>query len=699
MATSPSRPLPQLLPAPPGARKQPATQPKKPQVSAACNNCRARKIKCNGERPKCTQCATKDIPCVYTETESRQVKRKYQELREKRSAYEKLFDLIKTMSEPDAIDVLRRIRAGGNVQAILNQINDGNLLMQLSLVPERRHRYDLPRRMEMPAFILTENNSYLKSVVYENTFRTSESVSLPGVKESAMNMYLMPYSSAVMADPLLSRVTTAKWTTIITDNNLLRQLLSAYFTYQHPSLVYLHKDLFLQAMADGRDQFCSPLLVNAILAAGCQSSLVIHDSTQFWNPHTLGYLFLAEAKRLWELECSESRSLTTIQAALVLQMALNENGLDRIGLSYMLHALLIAKDIDLFQKPKWPTDEEMMKARIVTAWGFFNWQSMYCYYFFRTSFLDRPPDVALPDPGKYPQWYGEVWLRYPNSKTLASTHLGSEFGARSALRVIMMDMSIALYGPPERKGILTLDQILGFHFRLNAWFTSLSDPLTPQKIVYPTQMELHLEYHCLLLQLCRLDGAIQIKEPSASAIFKQKFDRIASEARISVETLLRIYYMRHGFEVHNTFSVWIQVFVGNLAIEALRHARKNSSGDSTMIDVHRSTLVLCAVGLHSQGLSYQLGKLAFRALQVCMTPEDLQLVRTYCTPGEEAEQSLLLQHTQSLWPVPIININENPETALLNGLLKEYQDLDLDIDGKSRSISSNSSSSSTFGGV
>jgi len=427
------------------------------------------------------------------------VKRKYEELREKRSAYEELFDLIKTMSEADSIDVLHRIRAGGNVQDILNQVRDGNLLMQLSLVPETRRWYDLPYRVEMPAFILVENNPYLTSMVYEKTFRASEPASIAGTKESAMNLYLMPYSSALMADPLLSRIMTANWTSVITDNNLLRQLLGAYFVYQHPSFVYLHKDQFLQDMADGRHRFCSPLLVNAILAAGCQSSPTVHDSTQFWNPRTLGYLFLAEAKRLWELESAESRSLTTIQAALVLQIALNENGLDRVGLSYMLQALLIAKEIDLFQNPKTSAsddddDDDITKARTITAWGLFNWQVMYCYYFFRKSFLDQPPDLALPDPVRYPQWYGQVWLRYPTSETLTPTYLGCELVARSALRVIMMDMSIALYGTSEHQGILTLEQVLGFHFRLEAWFTSLPDALTAQKIVYPTQLE--LQYAC-----------------------------------------------------------------------------------------------------------------------------------------------------------------------------------------------------------
>ena len=45
MAGMPSRALPQLLPAPPGARRQATTKPKKPQTSAACSNCRARKTK------------------------------------------------------------------------------------------------------------------------------------------------------------------------------------------------------------------------------------------------------------------------------------------------------------------------------------------------------------------------------------------------------------------------------------------------------------------------------------------------------------------------------------------------------------------------------------------------------------------------------------------------------------------------------
>lgn len=46
------------------------------------------------------------------------------------------------MPEEDAIEVFRRIRAGGDIGAILNHVKDGNLLMQFSLTPEIRRQYD-----------------------------------------------------------------------------------------------------------------------------------------------------------------------------------------------------------------------------------------------------------------------------------------------------------------------------------------------------------------------------------------------------------------------------------------------------------------------------------------------------------------------------------------------------------------------------
>jgi hypothetical protein len=267
------------------------------------------------------------------------VRHKYKGLLHKKTAYEELFGLLQTMPEADSIDVLRRIRAGADVQSTLNLIRDGNLLLQFALAPETRRRYELPYNANMPAFTLVQDNQYLSASIFGTTF------DIPGLSSSSQigqqtfatsGMYSYPYHSAEVVDPLLSQVTASRWTTVTSNDDLLRRLLAAYFMYQHPSHFYFHKDLFLQDMANGRDRFCSSLLVNAVLAAACQSCAQIPNRQKFWEPHNLGYQFTAEAKRLWELESPGKARLTTIHAACLLNMVMDLNGMDKVGKLYYL---------------------------------------------------------------------------------------------------------------------------------------------------------------------------------------------------------------------------------------------------------------------------------------------------------------------------------------------------------------------------
>lgn len=200
------------------------------------------------------------------------VQEKYEKLRCNKTAYERLFELLKSMPEQDSIDVLKRIRAGGDIGAILSQISEGSLLMQLSVVPETRRRYEFPYISHMPAFLLTPDNPYLKSMVYEATF------SIPEFSPANTDMltlqdlqapYLKPYHAATLVDPLMLQVSASKWTSVISDDQLLRRLLSGYFLNQHPIFSVVHKDLFLEDMVSGRTRFCSSLLVNALLALAC----------------------------------------------------------------------------------------------------------------------------------------------------------------------------------------------------------------------------------------------------------------------------------------------------------------------------------------------------------------------------------------------------------------------------------------------
>ena len=97
------------------------------------------------------------------------------------------------------------------------------------------------------------------------------------------------------------------------------------------------------------------------------------NRAEFWNPHTLGYRFLAEAKRLWELE-ADSRGLHAIQAGLLLNVVHNMNGADKIGWSYTVRAVRLAHRINLFGAVADDDDEKLQEAKVFTAWAIFSWQ-------------------------------------------------------------------------------------------------------------------------------------------------------------------------------------------------------------------------------------------------------------------------------------------------------------------------------------
>lgn len=86
-----------------------------------------------------------------------------------------------------------------------------------------------------------------------------------------LRMYETPYHTVQMVEPRLDAVDPSKWTTVISDNVLLRKLLEIYFVHDYPYFTFFHKDFFLDDMATGRTRFCSSLLVNAVLAAACVS--------------------------------------------------------------------------------------------------------------------------------------------------------------------------------------------------------------------------------------------------------------------------------------------------------------------------------------------------------------------------------------------------------------------------------------------
>ncbi len=71
------------------------------------------------------------------------------------------------MSEEDAQQILAKLRSGYDVETLLSHVADGDLLMQLSVVPETRYRYSFPYIATMPDNLFVDENPYLHSLIFE----------------------------------------------------------------------------------------------------------------------------------------------------------------------------------------------------------------------------------------------------------------------------------------------------------------------------------------------------------------------------------------------------------------------------------------------------------------------------------------------------------------------------------------------------
>jgi hypothetical protein len=82
---------------------------------------------------------------------------------------------------------------------------------------------------------------------------------------------------------------------------------------------------------------------------------------------------MCECKRLWDLEPPEKGRLTTIQAALVLNITYNLNANDFIAIRYLEQACEMAKAIGLFGPARHTVSDKSYRARAITAWAVCKW--------------------------------------------------------------------------------------------------------------------------------------------------------------------------------------------------------------------------------------------------------------------------------------------------------------------------------------
>lgn len=99
-------------------------------------------LQCDGASPQCATCVKRGTECVYPGVENPQtLRRMYQEMELLLRSHQELYDVIQNKSEEEGFEIVRQIRRGHDVDAILDHIRDGDLLLQAQHGGASRHHH------------------------------------------------------------------------------------------------------------------------------------------------------------------------------------------------------------------------------------------------------------------------------------------------------------------------------------------------------------------------------------------------------------------------------------------------------------------------------------------------------------------------------------------------------------------------------
>lgn len=193
--------------------------------------------------------------------------------------------------------------------------------------------------------------------------QTQQQSPVEGMRHHGVDQIFAPIQSPEM------KVPPDTWTNVTTDTNLVQHLLALYFCWEYPTFASLSKEHFLKDFLDGRHRYCSPILVNALLALGCRFSTQPNTRENPDDPYTSGDHFFKEALRLMYRE-SNHHNLMTIQALGIMSIREASCGRDSESWYYAGQSVRLALEMGLHKVDE-NGDEDEMAVQAATFWGAF----------------------------------------------------------------------------------------------------------------------------------------------------------------------------------------------------------------------------------------------------------------------------------------------------------------------------------------
>lgn len=299
-------------------------------------------------------------------------------------------------------------------------------------------------------------------------------------------------------DPITS------WTNVTSDPELVVHLLNMYFTWHYTYFTCLPKSLFYRDFLLGKPpadtrrktEYCTPLLVNAILALGCHFTSNPGARENPEDSATAGDHFFKEAKRLiMENDEHERPKITTVQALALMSVREAGCGREAKGWVYSGMSFRMACDLGLnldsgglSGNRESSLDESEEDPRRITFWGCFLFDKCWSNYLGRLPQLPTTL-ITVPKFEVFPDEDSSNWSPYTDSG-FSSAHVQPARTRAVALQIaslceISSDLMRFFYNPSDidkTKGKQAeLKKLSEIHTRLETWRRNLPKEFEPKE--------------------------------------------------------------------------------------------------------------------------------------------------------------------------------------------------------------------------
>ena len=385
------------------------------------------------------------------------------------------------------------------------------------------------------------------------------------------------YKQSTITKPELQNPITS-WTTVTDDEELVAHLLNMYFTWHYPYFTTLSKTLFYRDFSLGKPppntrrktHYCTPLLVNAMLALGCHFTSYRAARGDPDDSATAGDHFFKEAKRLiMENDEHEKPRLTNVQALALMSVREAGCGREAKGWVYSGMSFRMACDMGLNLNTGRLTsnknvngDEAEEDVRRITFWG--------CYLFDKcwSNYMGRLPQlptsiVTAPKPEVFLDEDSTPWLPYTDSG-FSQAHSQPSRTRAVALQItklceISNDLMNYFYNPTEmeknRGKSAELKLLSSIHTRLEAWRRDLPNEMEPHEGGLASIFIMHMFFQTLFIHLFRpFLKYTRATSPLPETVSPRK---LCTQAAQMISKLMRLYKRSHGLRQIPNIAVYI----------------------------------------------------------------------------------------------------------------------------------------------